>query len=292
MSFHRIKLAAPLAALAIGLTARAEVSHFDVLAREQPALQGRVFGDSGTVEKITARATIAIDPADPHNAVVVDLDRAPRNVNGKVEAQTEVIILRPTHPNGTLLFEVLNRGRKLTPGYFGDTDAVSGSRLEQAGDAGNGFLLSQGYTLVWAAWQGDIRPGVGMQIEVPVVPQITGPSREEWVFTDADIPKRVTLSYPIADRSSTKLTVRNRTDDERQTTDGLGITILDDNTIEIARPAGAASDALYELTYTARDPRVMGMGLAVIRDVASFLRHDGSAQNPWPWTTVPASVGP
>jgi Alpha/beta hydrolase domain len=211
--------------------------------------------------------------------VIVDLDRAPHNPNGKVVAQTDVIILRPAHPNGTLLFEVLNRGRKLTPGYFDDTDAASGSRLEQADDAGNGFLLSQGYTLVWAAWQGDIGAG-GMKIEVPVAAGLTGPSREEWNFTDAGNPQRVTLSYPIADRASAKLTVRNRTDDERQTADGLGMTILDDSTIEITRPAGAASGALYELTYTARDPRVMGMGLAAIRDVASFLRHDGSVQNP------------
>jgi hypothetical protein len=79
---------------------RAEVSSFDVLAREQPALQGRVFGDSGTAEKITARATITLDPADPHNAVIVDLDRVPRSPNGKVEAVADVIILRPAHPNG------------------------------------------------------------------------------------------------------------------------------------------------------------------------------------------------
>jgi hypothetical protein len=35
-----------------------------------------------------------------------------------------------------------------------------------------------------------IRPGVGMQIEVPVVPEITGQAREEWVFIEAGTPKR------------------------------------------------------------------------------------------------------
>ena len=279
MRICRIALAAPLIAAALA-HAHAEVSRFDVLAREQPALQGHVFGGGGTVEKITARATIALDPADPHNAVIVDLDRAPRNADGKVEAITDVIILRPAHPNGTLLFEVPNRGRKVTPGYFDDTDTASGSRLEQANDAGNGFLLSQGYTLAWAAWQGDVGSATGMQIQVPAVAGLTGPSREEWSFTDAGNPKRVTLSYPLADRSSVKLSIRNRTDDERQTMTGLAMTVIDDSTIEITRPAGVAPGALYELTYTARDPKVMGMGLVAIRDVASFLRHDGSAQNP------------
>jgi hypothetical protein len=97
MNFNRLALAALLVSLSLA-HARAEVSRFDVLAREQPALQGRVFGDSGTVEKITARAMIALDPTDPHNAVIVDLDRAPRNSDGKVEASTDVVILRPAHP--------------------------------------------------------------------------------------------------------------------------------------------------------------------------------------------------
>jgi hypothetical protein len=197
MNVRHMMLAVPLLVVSFGPVS-AEVDRFDVLAREQPALQGRAFGDSGTVEKITARATIALDPADPHNAVIVDLDRAPRSPNAKVMAQTDVVILRPAHPNGTLLFEVLNRGRKLTPGYFDDTDSTSGSRLEQADDA----------------------------------------------------------------------------------------------TIEITRPNGAASGALYELAYTAREPRVMGMGLAAIRDVASFLRHEVARRTRWPWTAVRASVGP
>ena len=127
----RLALTVPVIALSLA-HARAEVSRFDVLTREQPALQGRVFGDSGTVEKITARAMIALDPADPHNAVIADLDRAPRNSDGKVEASTDAVILRPAHPNGTLLFEVVNRGRKLAPGDVDDRDTASGSWLVQS----------------------------------------------------------------------------------------------------------------------------------------------------------------
>jgi len=96
--------------------ARAEVTRFEVLAREAPALGGREFGPRGAAEKITARATIALDPADPRNAVIADIALAPRNAEGRVEAVTDVVILRPARPSGTLLFEVLNRGRKLLPG--------------------------------------------------------------------------------------------------------------------------------------------------------------------------------
>lgn len=271
----RIMMALALGA-ALAPCARAEIIRFDVQSREQPALQGRVFGASGAAEKITARATLALDPADPHNAVIADLDRAPRDAAGRVEAVTDVVILRPAHPNGTLLFEVVNRGLKLVPGATDDTDTAASSRLENADDAGTGFLLTQGYTLVWAGWQADAPSGV--RIDVPAASGLIGPSREEWSFADAANPKRVTLSYPIADRASASLTMHHRADDPRQPIPGPAF--IDDRTIEITRPAGAPPEALYELSYTARDPKIMGMGLAAIRDVTAFLRHETGPQNP------------
>jgi hypothetical protein len=261
--------------------ARAEVARFEISARQPAALEGRNFGARGTAEKITARATIALDPADPANAVIADLDRAPRNAAGKVEATTDVVILRPQRPNGTLLFEVVNRGRKLLNSWAQDGEAVAGSRLEQAADMGNGFLLEQGFTLAWAGWQPDAPEGAELlRIAVPTVPGITGPSREEWSFGDRPGPYRATLSYPVADRASARLTARARTDDPRRAEDGLALRFIDDSTVEITPPANARPDTLFELTYTARDPRVTGMGLAAIRDVAAFLRRETGAQNP------------
>ncbi|MGX9961755.1 alpha/beta hydrolase domain-containing protein [Roseomonas sp. F4] len=263
------------------MPASAEVVRFEVLAREAPALGGREFGARGPAEKITARATLALDPANPRNAVIVDLDRAPRNAQGRVEATTDVVILRPARPNGTLLFEVLNRGRKLLPGWVQDSEGTTGIRLTQPGDAGNGFLLDQGFTLVWAGWQHDSPAGADLlRIALPTAAGITGPSREEWTFANATSPQRVTLSYPVADRASARLTVRARTDMERQTPAGLGFTFIDDNTLEITRPEGMAPGALYELTYTARDPQVTGIGLAAIRDVTAFLRRATGPENP------------
>ncbi|MBI0539645.1 hypothetical protein D9599_29520 [Roseomonas sp. KE2513] len=271
---------ATVATLLLG-PARAEVTRFEVLSRDTSALGGRGFGARGAAEKITARATVALDLTNSRNAVITDLDRAPRNAQGRVEAVTDVIILRPAKPNGTLIFEVLNRGRKLLTGWVQDTETAPAIRLERPEDAGNGFLLEQGYTLVWAGWQADApnEPGY-MRISVPSLPGITGPSREEWSFADAATPTRATLSYPVADRASARLTVRARTDDERRTPADLNFRWLDDSTIEIARPPELPAGAIYELTYTARDPKVMGMGLAAIRDVTAFLRREGGAENP------------
>ena len=84
-----------------------------------PAFEGRSFGAVGTYDRIIARATIAVSPADPRNAVIVDIDRAPRNAQGLVEAVADVEILRPTvaaNGNRILFYDVVNRGRKLALG--------------------------------------------------------------------------------------------------------------------------------------------------------------------------------
>jgi hypothetical protein len=261
-----------------------EVTGFTVSTQEQTALGGRSFGTGGTVEKITGRATIALDPADPHNAVIVDLDRAPRNGAGRVEATTDVVILRPAHPNGTLLFEVVNRGRKLLTGWTGDTDAIAGSRLEKPDDAGTGFLLNQGFTLVWAGWQPDAPQAAAgapanLRIDVPVVAGTTGLSREEFTFAKPG-PQRVTLSYPAADPARAALSMRTSADAPPTTPEGLTYRFDDPLTVTITPPPGATPDALYTFTYTARDSRITGMGLAAIRDVATFLRHETGTSNP------------
>ncbi|WP_298967043.1 hypothetical protein [uncultured Methylobacterium sp.] len=111
-----VRTSAASALIAGGLLAgpaAAEVTRFEIVASERPALQGRTFGERGTAEKITGRATVALDPADPHNAVIADIGLSPRNAEGQVEAVADVVLLRPQHPNGLLPVEIPNRGRKL-----------------------------------------------------------------------------------------------------------------------------------------------------------------------------------
>lgn len=276
---------ATLALLGGGLAAgpaAAEVTRFETVAAEKPALQGRSFGERGQADKITGRATIALDPADPRNAVIADIALAPRNADGRVEAIADVVLLRPERPNGLLLVEIPNRGRKLIGPLVEGTSTEASGRLAQGDDAGRGFLLSQGYTLAWIGWQGDIAPGSGMGIRLPVLAGVTGPSREEWSFENTKSPIEAPLTWPAADLDPAKahLTVRAKPEDPRATPPGLSFRFLDATHIEITRPAGFDGSALYELSYTARDPAVMGLGLAAIRDVASFLRHDTSDRNP------------
>ena len=261
---------------ALASMAQAELVGFEVLNVESPALEGRTFGDVGMVEKITGRATIALDPADPRNAVIADIDLAPKNAAGLVLAVADVEILRPLEGgNGTILLEVPNRGRKLMSILFDETaDATAASRLEQASDAGNGFLLSQGYTLVWVGWQGDLLGrAAALRIDVPLIDGITGPSREEFVFDDLDDPVTVPLTYPAAAvPGACRADGARRPEDKREQPADLSFRFLAPQQVEISRPDGFDAGAIYELIYMAKDPLVLGMGFAGVRDVAAFLR--------------------
>ena len=272
-------------ALAAGASpALAQVSRFEV-TEDVPAFAGRHFGDVGAYRRITARATIALDPADPHNAVITDLAAAPRNAEGKVEATADVVILAPANPaaaSGTMLLDVPNRGRKLAPELFDDSPQPGATRAEQAGDAGNGFLYGRGTTLVWVGWQGDIPSAPGqLAMQAPVLSGVTGRVREEFVFDNTTNPAVVSPAWKLAASPALDVSVRAAWADARQQPAGLSARALDDARVEITRPAaGFDAGALYELTYTARDPAVLGMGFAMIRDVASFLRREVGQANP------------
>jgi hypothetical protein len=262
----------------------AEVSRFEITGAPEPAFGGQSFGDAGRYERIAARATLSLDPADPRNAVIVDLDRAPRNAQGRVEAVTEVVILRPAEPmrgNGTMILEVPNRGRELMGQLYND-GAANALMLNR--DPGNGFLMRQGYTMVWVGWQADIPPGegrgAGLRLEAPVVAGITGRSREEFLFDNTTSPVTMRLTYPAASQQDATLTVRVQADDARQTPAGLGFRFVDAQQVEITRPPGFDAGALYEFIYTARDPSVQGIAFAAVRDVGTFLRRERGAANP------------
>src|SRR3954447_4185101 len=139
--------------------ARAEVTRVDVTKRMD-------LGASG-YEKIIGTIHFAVDPRDPRNARVVDIDKAPVNAAGRVEFSSDLYILRPKAPrgNGAALVDVLNRGNKMVLRGFnlgGSPDPASEN------DLGDRFLMRFGFTVVWVGWEFDLeeRP-MTMKIHVP-----------------------------------------------------------------------------------------------------------------------------
>ncbi len=270
--------------------AEAEVVRFEVLEIESPTFEGREFGSVGQYEKIVAQAFLEVDPTDQHNAGIVDLKLAPRNAAERVEFVADVVILKPidlANGNGRIFYEVVNRGRKISMSLL--NDAPRGNDPTAAADAGNGYLMREGYTLVWSGWQGDVPPGEGrMQLEVPVLRGITGTNQVEFIFEHDYNPFVANLSYPATDLDPAKatLTVRQNERDPRVTPSDLSfeyfvvararVSATSPDQILIHRPSGFDRGAIYELTYPARDPVVMGLAFASTRDVVSFLRREKS----------------
>ncbi len=271
-------IASLLAVLSLVPVTHAKVVKFEILEVQSPVFEGRAFGSVGTYDRVLARVTVAVSPADPHNAVIVDIDRAPRSAQGLVEATADVEILRPTvtaNGNRRLIYDVVNRGTQRALSYF--NDAPAGNSFAKAGDAGNGFLMNCGYVFVLSGWQGDLAAGGGLKtISVPSVPNVTGLSREEYIFDHMRNPAVEALTYPSADLdvSRAKLTVRQHETDSRTTPADLAFKFDGAGKVSITRPAGFDAGAIYELIYLAKDPKVLGLGFAATRDIVSFLRRE------------------
>jgi hypothetical protein len=147
-------------ALAVALPARAEVTRVVISKRTAIA--------QSEYEKIAATVFFAVDPKDPHNAIVVDLDKAPRTPDGKVEFSSDLYIIRPKDPvrgNGSVLMEVPNRGERHALVDF--NRAGPNPDPETQDDLGDNFLMRFGFTLAWVGWESDLDDPTLMRIRLP-----------------------------------------------------------------------------------------------------------------------------
>ena len=278
----------------IPTTLMARVTEVIITGTESPAFSGAHFGKVGQYEKLTGVMKCEMDPGNPLNAVIVNIDKAPRNGKGLVEYDVDFMIYKPLDMklgNGKILYDTINRGN---PVVF---------RIFNAGAPGNGFLMEEGYTIVASGWQApypvsgipQVLVGLGsrLPVETPVLKArlpiarnsdgspVTGMSRELYYNTILNIPDAdgafiKYLTYPAAtlDKNRARLTVRaNERDTPAAVPDWR---YIDEWRITFKKPAGYDAGALYEFTFPAKDPVVYGLGFAGIRDVVSFLRYAGT----------------
>ena len=119
-SAHKTAVMACMAAvLVLGTTADARVTKIVFTAQSMP-YGSTMFGAVGEYEQLDGIAYGELDPHDPANAIIQDIQLAPRNAQGMVEYQTLVSILKPVNMNAgnrAMLFEIVNRGGKLDPTF-------------------------------------------------------------------------------------------------------------------------------------------------------------------------------
>jgi hypothetical protein len=187
-----------------------------------PFAEGMQFGEVGPYERLTGRAHFAVDPAHHAYAQVVDLSKAARNADGLVVFATDLCILRPADSNKgnrCAFFGYGNRGNKRELQFFNDAPPSNDPR--KVADAGNGYLMRRGYTVVWAAWEGDLLPGDGrMVLDVPTASDdgaaITGLVRSEFIANSKGVTslplssQASTASYPSVSLDTSKATLTRK----------------------------------------------------------------------------------
>lgn len=269
---------------------------------------GQSFG-AGAYEQIKGTAQGELDPADRRNALITDLNFAPRNANGKVEYTTSFTIIKPvdmSKASGLMTFEVVNRGNHIVPGS-----------VNVGADPGDGLLYRFGDVLLWTGWQGDLpQAAVGATQEWISVPaakntdgtSITGPVFARFVnVAQVSGANQTTQSLPgtalngallgraPASTDTTKATLISATTETQNGVRGGVVNIAstdwafaDCRTVPFPGTAdptrvcvngGFNPALLYQLVYTAKDPLVLGIGFAAMRDVNAFFRRaaaDGS----------------
>ena len=261
----------------VPLAVSAEVTRVSIASRA-PVANGQAFGTTGPYEKLAGTIEFALDPSDPHNARIVDLDRAPRDSDGRVHFSADLYVLRPVdhvRGNGVLLFEIANRGRKGLLGRFNNAPAADDP--DAARDFGNGYLLREGYTLVWIGWEFDVdEPLIG--VDAPPAVGVSGPISVRFVVnapaTEAELDDAP--GYPPADPSDagSVLTVRSGFWDRPTTIPRNRWRFLPaGETPRVALDGGFEPGRTYEVTYRATGARVAGVGLAATRDAASAFRY-------------------
>ena len=292
--------AAALALLAIlAAPAAARVERIEILSRE-PFASGAAFGSAGAYEKLRGRAFFALDPEAAANAAIADLKRAPRRADARAVFTADFLMLRPSEPargNGTLLYEVNNRGRIAMLRQL-DEATLSSDPVTPA-DAGNGFLFREGFTLLWSAWATDVATTPGdklLLLQAPIATEngepITGPVAYDLIVDRPAATARFTgmggTAYPFAAPGApdAALTERDRPEGERRPIARAAWSFVpprDGGTpSEIALEGAFKPGRIYQLTYTARDPMIVGLGMAGIRDLLAYLRTHPLADAPAP----------
>ncbi|MGB8434697.1 MAG: alpha/beta hydrolase domain-containing protein [Burkholderiales bacterium] len=285
------------------------------------AVEGRVTRivvDSTTIisgqpyEEITGRAFGELSPHDPQNALITDIERAPRNKHGKVEYIASFRLRKPLDmatASGLMWHDVPNRGGNVafTNDLFaaGDVQLLSGWQGDNAGgtsipeNAGcrppyvapcAAPVFSHHYvvTPVLKGVTGrivgrivnrsglDAQPLNVMGNPIPYFPV-------DWTKNKGDTLK-THLEETIPGKVTEGPTVPNG--DWKYCGGGtfanpLPVTELP---VRLCLKDGFDPAKLYQLVYKVKDPYVLGAGTAAFRDVQSFFRYrskdDFSTPNP------------
>jgi hypothetical protein len=263
----------------------AKIIKIQITSKESPTFGGYSWPGVGQYEKLAGKAFGELDPTDPKNAVIVDLQLAPRNAAGKVEYSFDFYILKPVDlrkGNHKMLYEPPNRGRKTIAALNRGVGGNDPGSVTDTAQLANSFLMPQGYSISFSGWDASADSNgndFSTTITLPIAKNrdgssITGPSYEYIVNGG----KSYGLTYPAAtlDRSKATLTRRVHLNDTPQVVPSTGWQYNADGTAIALLPPGTSfvPNDIYEFSYLAKDPTVNGIGFAAVRDWNAWLRYE------------------
>ncbi len=297
------------------LPLQARVTRVEIAARAD-VLNGKSFGDSGPYERITGRVFFSLPVANPHNQRIVDLKNAVNLKNGEVEFSADFVAIRPKDAhkgNGSMLLENPNRGHGRI------LSLVDGGDWNVANDAGDAWLLRNGFTVVILGWQWDAAGDDALRLYAPIAKEngktITGLLRGDFMLAKEmqEVPLGHMIlgniggtEYPVSapDDPRNTLTVRDSRDASRTVIpryqwqfakQALPNDLVFFSTIPHDLKHGAKvirndryihlegsfqPGKIYEYVYAVADPVVAGGGFAAVRDFASYAKHNPDAITP------------
>lgn len=276
------------------------ITRFVVKKRELFA-GGHEFAVTGAYEKIVGKIFGEVEPASRQNKVIVNLNRALRNRRGRVEYWSDFCILKPLEMergNGKIFFDAPNRGGKRIVAFL--NDAPQSNDPSTIEDAGNGFLMRQGYTIAWCGWQGDLMSQQNWLVAGVPTASANGKEIVRRVRTEIVVEENGIRSQPLSgdervksyeaaslDKSQARLTVREKSYGQRipvresewefaaYNKDGRsGKERIRRSSKDLYLRSGFKPSHVYEFIYPAQDPLVLGLGFAIVRDFVSFLRYE------------------
>jgi alpha/beta hydrolase family protein len=261
-----------------------------VVDDDQPAADG--------YHQIAGRAFGELDPSDPLNAIIQDIQLGV-DADGKAHYVASFVLTLPqdlSKASGLMWHDVPNRGTPIQIGAlersFGDIGLASAWQGDNAGiDANNGTTVRDSMLVGGRHW---LRVPIahnadGSSVTGKVLARIVnraGPNAQPLIVQTNPVP------YLPASLDTSQATLTSR---DGETMDGVAVgeqpiestnwKFCGGGTFDDPQPLTSAPvmiclkdgfdpTKLYQVVYTARDPYVLGVGFAAWRDVASFFKYE------------------
>jgi len=262
------------------------------IATTTPWLNGRALGKAGPYEKLQGRVYFEVDPESSTGRRIADIALAPRNLKGRVEFVSDLVVVRPQNParaRHSVLLEIPNRGLTQADGSFFATAPGHAFDLMNLGAAtlSDAFLFEQGFTVAWLGWQFDLPRGA-MRMEAPAA-NVNGLVRQSaiaissgahlWRLSGAG-------AYCAADsmQPDAQLLIKPHFDDPGRALPRADWTFAHmeegkstPDPCAVVLQNGFQTGQFYELIYRGVNPPLAGLGEAAVSDFVSWLKFGGVA---------------